>query len=348
LNGPSQALLCQSEAGHQFHPPNQENSLQYVINDVKSLAQDTTDPLTGLSINARGGSELMFKRIMDGIGPEYTDRFQFISSRVRKIDPNKKQILILNDTWNDPESAHLKNPESRARFAQLAFVSQHQFTTYHMGLGVPYAGSTIMRNAIVPFEEVTKNKSEKIRLIYHTTPHRGLELLIPVFLELVKMRPNLHLDVYSSFSIYGWSERDKPYEKLFDICRQHPNITYHGAVSNDRIRAALRAADIFAYPSIWPETSCIAAMEAMSAGVAIVAPDYAALSETLFSYGYQYRWTENVQEHMQIFANVLLNVIDNYQSGGVQMNLEYQKRFADRHYNIESRVNQWKALLDRL
>jgi UDP-glucose:(glucosyl)LPS alpha-1,2-glucosyltransferase len=322
--------------------------LEYVISGAKPLAQDTTDPLTGLSKNARGGSELMFNRLMDGLGSDYTDRFQFISSRVRTIDPNKKQILILNDTWNDPESAHLKDPKSRERFAHLTFVSQYQFNTYHMGLGVPYNSSSIMRNAIVPFDNVTKEQSDKVRLIYHTTPHRGLELLIPVFLELVKVRPNIHLDVYSSFSIYGWSERDKPYEHLFDICRNHPNITYHGAVSNDRIRAALRSADIFAYPSIWPETSCIAAIEAMSAGVAVVAPDYAALSETLFTYAYMYRWTEVIQHHMQIFANVLLNVIDNIHTDGVQTNLEYQKRFADRHYNIESRVLQWKALLDRL
>ncbi len=322
--------------------------MEYIINGVTPLAKDTTDPLTGLSINARGGSELMFNRLMDGLGSDYTDRFQFISSRVRKIDPLKKQILILNDTWNDPESSHLKDQKSRDRFAHLAFVSEYQFNTYNMALGVPYNGSTVMRNAIVPFDHVTKEKSDKVRLIYHTTPHRGLELLIPVFLELCKIRPNLHLDVYSSFSIYGWSERDKPYDYLFEICRTHPNISYHGAVSNDRIRAALRSADIFAYPSIWPETSCIAAIEAMSAGVAVVAPDYAALPETLFTYGYMYRWTEVVQNHMQIFANVLLNVIDNIHSDGVKTNLEYQKRFADRHYNMETRVLQWKALLDRL
>jgi UDP-glucose:(glucosyl)LPS alpha-1,2-glucosyltransferase len=326
--------------------------MKYNISEPQSLAgnDDYIDKLTGLSHKSRGGSELMYERITKGLGPEYTDRFQFISSRVRELDPNKKKILILNDTFDDPESQHLKDPASRARFDHLAFVSNYQFNTYNMALGVPFDHSTIMRNAIVPFEEHEKPPivDGNVRLIYHTTPHRGLELLIPVFLEVVKHRPNVTLDVYSSFDIYGWPQRNAPYEKIFDICRNHPNINYFGSVSNDRVRAALRASHIFAYPNIWPETSCIAAIEAMSAGCAVLAPDHAALPETLSTYGYMYRFTENVQKHMNVFANYLISLIDQYESEQVQNNLTYGIRYAKTHYNIADRVVQWKLLLDSL
>jgi glycosyltransferase involved in cell wall biosynthesis len=290
----------------------------------------------------------MYKRITEGLGPEYTEKFQFISSRVRTLVPGKKKILILNDTWDDPESAHLRNELSRSRFDQLVFVSNYQFNTYNLALGVPFKGSSVIRNAIVPFDDTPKRKDDKIRLIYHTTPHRGLELLIPVFLEIAKLRPNVHLDIFSSFEIYGWGHRDQPYKALFDIANDHPQITSHGAVSNDAVRVALTMADIFAYPCIWPETSCIAAIEAMAAGCAVIAPDYGALPETLSSYGFTYRWNEDPTQHMTTFANYLLQVIDNYHQPMVQNNLTLQKRYANSEYNIEGRLKQWRHTLDRL
>ena len=79
--------------------------------------------------------------------------------------------------------------------------------TFCMGLGVPYDNCHVMRNAIdpVPTNLIKKpDTKEQIRLIYHTTPHRGLELLVPVF-EFYKEYDNSYLDVFSSFEIYGWN-----------------------------------------------------------------------------------------------------------------------------------------------
>lgn len=325
--------------------------MDYEITNEISLAGqlDDFDPLTGTFANSNGGSETMYRTLLSKLPPEYTDKFHFISSRVRVLHPTKKNILILNDTWDDPESQHLKSPESRARFRHLAFVSQYQFQTFHLAHGVSYMESSIMRNAIEPIpSHVKPDPTNGIRLIYHTTPHRGLELLVPTFLALLPHHPNLHLDVYSSFSLYGWKHRDAPYEQLFEQCRNHPNITYHGAVPNQVIREALTRAHIFAYPSIWPESSCIAAIEAMSAGCALVAPDYAALPETIGPYGYLYRWSENINEHVNRFAGLLNSVITAWQQPFIQENLKAQKAYTDNHYNWPLRIQEWKNLLDRL
>ena len=74
--------------------------------------------------------------------------------------------------------------------------------------GVPYSESIILRNAIDPIEVGEKPK-DTIRLIYHSTPHRGLELLVPVFEKLCETHDDIELDVYSSFKIYGWEERSE-------------------------------------------------------------------------------------------------------------------------------------------
>jgi len=249
--------------------------------------------------------------------------------------------------FNDPEAVHLREEVSRKRFDKLVFVSNYQFNTYNLAMGVPYSESLVLRNAIEPIPWKPKSLDGKIKLIYHTTPHRGLELLVPTFEFLEKHHDNIHLDVYSSFEAYGWPQRDEPYKQLFERIKSNPNMTYHGYQPNDVVRKALQEAHIFAYPSIWQETSCIAAIEAMSAGCAIVCPNYAALPETTANFAFQYQWHEDPQEHVNIFANALSSVIDvvNNNENSFQTRLAVQKNYTDTFYNWDQRAKEWEGLI---
>jgi UDP-glucose:(glucosyl)LPS alpha-1,2-glucosyltransferase len=215
---------------------------------------------------------------------------------------------------------------------------------------VPYDNSIVLRNAINPFEKVEKSLDGPIRLIYHTTPHRGLNILVAAYHELSKLYGDkIHLDVFSSFKIYGWEERDEPYKDLFKSCEDHPHITYHGTKSNEEVREALQKAHIFAYPSIWQETSCIAAIEAMSAGCQIVCPAYAALPETTAGFAYMYPWTTDLHVHANRFANVLKDAIDEQlwirENNLDSPTLAMQKIYADSLYSWDNRAKEWEALL---
>jgi glycosyltransferase involved in cell wall biosynthesis len=302
----------------------------------------------GTAINAKGGTELMLEMLNKHVDQQLLGKFQIICSRVRELE-NKKRILWLHDLVGDPEVAHLADETSRNRFDQLVFVSNSQFQSYYQGLGVPYEKSVVLRNAIEPIsQDITKPNDGTIRLIYHTTPHRGLELLIPVFTHLVQEFPNLHLDVYSSFKIYGWDQKDLPYQKLFDECNAHPNITYHGTVSNAEVRQALQKAHIFAYPSIWLETSCISAIEAMSAGCLVVCSDLGALPETVGDFGYTYRWSEDVQTHVNRFYSTLRSAILNIDKPPTLNLLRNSQARANVVYNWELRAREWANLLSSL
>ena len=60
-----------------------------------------------------------------------------------------------------------------------------------------------MKNAIDPIPYAEKPK-DRINLIYHTTPHRGLNIAVAAMKELAKLHGDkIHLDVYSSFEAYG-------------------------------------------------------------------------------------------------------------------------------------------------
>ena len=306
---------------------------------------------SGTWSKSQGGTERMFERLKKELDPKLLDKFQIICSRVRDLE-DKDRVLWLHDLWNDPENNHLREEESRKKFKKLVFVSNYQMHTFCMGLGVPYDNCHVMRNAIDPVQPKLINKPDpkkEIRLIYHTTPHRGLELLVPVFEFLCKEHDNLHLDVFSSFEIYGWKHRDKQYEQVFEACQKHPKITYHGFQPHDKVVEALGKAHIFAFPSIWVETSCIAAIEAMSAKCLTVTNNLGALPETCANFASMYQFTEDGQKHVNRFASILNNTINVMkEQNNWQNQLEVQKNYFDNFYSWNFRAKEWDLLLKGL
>ena len=316
-----------------------------------SLGSDPKLQSNGTYAKSQGGTERMYNRLIEELPEETTKEFQIICSRVRELE-DKKRILWLHDLWNDPEANHLKDDESLAKFTKLVFVSNYQMQTYHLGLGVPYDKGIVMKNAIDPIPGNLINKpdpKEQINLIYHTTPHRGLELLIPTFEHLCTLHDNLHLDVYSSFKIYGWAHRDQQYQALIDKCKEHPKITYHGTQPHDEVVKGLGKDHIFAFPSIWVETSCIAAIEAMSARCITVCSNLGALPETCANFASMYQFTEQPQTHINRFATIMNNTINMLkQDNGWTSQLQVQKNYFDNFYNWEFRAKEWSLLLDGL
>jgi len=293
--------------------------------------------------NAKGGTELMLEALHSKLPEDLLSYFQIIPSRVREVDDSKIKIYWLHDLPGDPESEHLKQGGWN-RFDKLVFVSNWQMQAYQKHYGLPWHKCVVLHNAIEPIEWVDKPK-DKIKFIYHTTPHRGLNILLPVFDYLSKEFDNIELDVYSSFKIYGWEQRDEQYRELFDFCREHPKINYHGSVPNDEVRKALQQAHFYAYPNIWQETSCISLMEAMSAGCFCIHPNYAALYETSANWTWMYQWQDNHRDHSKVFYELTKNAIQIYNNEDVTSTLKAQKAYIDAFYSWNNRQTQWKNLL---
>ena len=163
-----------------------------------------------------------------------------------------------------------------------------------------------------------------------------------------KWKDKIHLDVYSSFNIYGWPQRDEQYKDIFAKIEDHPHMTYHGSVPNEEVREALKKAHIFTYPSIWQETSCIAAIEAMSARCAVACPNYAALAETVGDFGLMYQWNEDPTIHANRHLQLLDAAITDYANPRHMDKLNFQKIFVDNFYSWDSRIIEWENLLRSL
>jgi UDP-glucose:(glucosyl)LPS alpha-1,2-glucosyltransferase len=303
-----------------------------------------------ISLKSQGGTEITKRSIAKLIPTELADNFQIIPSRVRDIDEKKIRIYWAHDLAEDPEANHLKNAESRDRFHKIIFSSNWQLNEYVLKLGLPRDMKIgVIETPLEPIPYVEKSKDE-VRLIYFSTPQRGLELLIPAFEALVKENPldNLHLDVFSSFLIYGWDEMDKNFQPLYDKVIAHPNMTYHGLSSREKLIEHLQKAHILAYPSIWPETSCRVLMESMSAGLVCVHPNYAALSDTAGGLTAQYQYIDDRQGHVNMFFHALNNSVRNVHNEEYQKYLKFVKVYADTRFNIKSIALRWETMMKEL
>jgi glycosyltransferase involved in cell wall biosynthesis len=298
-----------------------------------------------LNAKSRGGSELMAERLYERLDPAITDQFQMTLSRVRELDESKYRIYWVHDLPWDPELKHLSKPESIDKFHKVIFCGHWQYSQFQSVLGMPHNPNIhVINTGIVPFKDVVKEQ-ETIRLIYTSTPQRGLDILVPVFDALCKKYDNIHLDVFSSFKIYGWEDADKQFDPLYQACIDHPNITYHGFQPNEVVREHLEKAHILAYPSTWMECSSASIIEAMSAGVQVVAPNFGGIPDTTGNLGLHYPWVEDKNTHAGMFYNIMCHVIDSVLDEQNQNYLKFIKMYADQRYNIDKIAYTWDGLL---
>ena len=301
-----------------------------------------------ISAKSQGGTEITKRSIGKKIPDELAADFQIIPSRIRDLKEDKIRIYWAHDMAEDPECAHFKQEHSRDRFHKMVFSSNWQMNDWSVKLGIPLTDKMqVIETPIEPLELKPKD-ADKVNLIYFSTPQRGLELLIPVVDALSKKHPHIHLDVFSSFKIYGWDESDKHFESLYDSIRNHPNMTYHGFAPQEKLREHLHAAHILAYPSIWQETSCRVLMESMSAGLLCVHPNLAALSDTAGGMTFMYQYDKDPNVHVQTMYKYLDRAIEDVNKPEIQNYLRFQKAYADSRFNLDKISTQWQSLLIEL
>jgi len=308
------------------------------------------DELAKNSLNkdAAGGTELMLAELRDRLDPELWKTYNFMMSRVRdEWFDDRPAILWLQDLPEDPESQHLKDPKSRERFAKIIFNSNWQQFDYYQKLGIPYEEGIVLKNACEPFAPHEKPDG-MVRLVYFSTPHRGLNILEAALRRLQDQRNDYVVDIYSSFEIYGWKERDKEFDEVYKNLRGLDHVTLHGSVPNSEIREMLKTSHILAYPSTYVESSCRVAIESMAAGLLAVVPNYGALTETCGDFAHMYNYESDPRRHAEVHAAVLNAAIDNVRTPFVKSVLKMQTSYYNHFYGWPMRVAQWTDLLTRL
>ncbi len=204
------------------------------------------------------------------------------------LSKNALLILWTQHAHDQPAMTSLAQPEIRGSWDYIVCISdwhRHMMTqTYALDPN----RTAVLRNAISPrFEnlfadqaDLARNKSGVCTLAYTSTPFRGLQPLTDIFPDVHREFPATELRIYSSMQVYQVSAEQDQHRVLYEKCQTTPGIRYVGSVSQTRLAEELKTASFLAYPNTFPETSCIAVMEALAAGMHVVSSHLGALPET--------------------------------------------------------------------
>jgi len=263
------------------------------------------------------------------------------------IEKNKINVLWMHHFVNQEEAKNLGSKEFVDKLDWIVFNSHWNFEKYMYQFKIPESKSLVIKNAIenISFEEKPK---DKISLIYHTTPWRGLKNLLKIYKNL--NLENVELNVCSSTIIYG-KKFDKilgkKYESIFEECKNTKNVNYLGFLDNKKIIEILKKTHIYSFPSIWPETSCISAIEAMAAGCEVVTTNLGALYETCSPFGTFVSFDSNFDNLEKKYEEALLNSINNFWSKENQEKLKLQSEIINITYSWDIRSQEWKKFFDK-
>ena len=306
-------------------------------------------------MEAKGGTELQYAELEKRLDPSYFKKFQITTSVPEKepIDPDKISILWQKNSYDQPNIAPwFSEKENHRKYDWYVFNSHWTYEKFRYAFGLPTHKCCVIKNALPDINWRPKkkfNKGDPIKLIHTSTPWRGLNVLLGA-MELIE-RDDITLDVYSSTKIYGDAfdlQNKKQFKPMFDKIDSLKNVNNMGYTPNLQIINAMQDTHIYAYPSIWEETFCISAIEAMAAGNMAIVTNFGALYETCAEYAHYVNYETNMYTLAKKFKAVIEFVADNYHEPILHEKLVDQMKYYRTFYNWDVRVKEWESLLDQL
>jgi len=298
----------------------------------------------------RGATELQMEMLHKHVPKELLDQVQICTSIPGKvpIDPNKVNILWQKNSYDQPNlQEFFGNKERHKEYDWYVFNSHWNYEKFRYFFDIPSDRSVVIKNGIDSFpQRKVYKKGEPIKLIHHCTPWRGLNVLLRAMQEIDD--PNITLDVYSSTQVYGDAFKkvnDEQFKPLYEQAKQLPNVNYIGYETNEYIKANMNKYDMFVYPSVFEETFCVSALEALAAGVHVITNNYGALYETCAEWPTYVNYTDNY-ERMAIDTSWAIKMAAKYlHEDYIQDHLEEQQKFYKRFYNWDKKGFEWKSFL---
>lgn len=297
-------------------------------------------------MNPIGGTEIQRDQLIEQLEGSDLEGINLFTSICHPslLDKDKINVCWQQLSYDQPNVQLMKDRRFVDSVDYFVYNSNWCFEKFRTYFKIPEHKSFVIKNATFPIT-TEKPKTDKLKLIYTSTPWRGLSVLMLAIDYVNKARDDFELDVYSSTKIYGDKfnelEQDK-YEGLFERCRNTKNINYKGYATNEEIREAVSQAHIMTYPSIFEETSCISVIEAMMAGCRVLTTNYGALYETCADFADMIEYEPNHAMLARRYAAQLHSVIDNYKKGTYKEDLELQVQYYQRNYSWKTRIQEWK------
>jgi glycosyltransferase involved in cell wall biosynthesis len=235
-----------------------------------------------------GGTETMAKGFIKYILPEMKNIYKYYPVIVPGHFPELKTIGIDGSRYifwihnninqfTEHVGKVLKGVKVREATECVIAVSEYEKNIISGELNLEKNKIIVIPNAIesiTPTPGKFKNV-DRVKLIHASSMDRGLEMLLNA---IPLMKEDFELNVFNNFY------PDLPHNFNVDAVND-PRVNFYGKTPRKTLHKFFADAHIHAYPSTYPETSCLTQMEALSAGCYTVHTDLGALPETSMGHG---------------------------------------------------------------
>lgn len=285
-----------------------------------------------------------------------------LTGRTLKNCSTETDMILWNQHAHDqPAILGLHEKEERDFYSLYALISDWQSMNFIDKFSLDKRKIEIFRNAISPVFEnmfddklsILKSKKDQITLGYTSTPFRGLELLVDIFPIIQQHFPDVKLKIFSSMKVYQVTEdEDKArFGKLYESLDHLEGVEYIGSISQPELAKELKKISVLVYPNTFPETSCIAVMEAMASGCHIVTSDLGALPETTAGFATLIPIDNDLHQFKIRFAEAVIDYISRLKQDNpekIAFDLNEQIDYCHKYYTWHIRSKEWERVLYRI
>ena len=233
---------------------------------------------------------------------EWSPLFLSVDARIR--------LFWSGDSYDQPQNLGMGDPRVYEKIDAFLAVSNWHGQRLSEESGFPIEKVWPIRNGIhLPYFDGSEQRVRK-RMIYSSTPYRGLVHLPPLYQAIKRIHPDAELHVFSGYAVYagpqGYDERAvQEFKQLADVLNRLPDCTVHGNIQQSALAREFMKSSVLAYPNTFEETSCMTAMEAQAAGCVPVTSQLAALPETIGDAGALIPSTAGSEEYSAAFIQAV-------------------------------------------
>ncbi len=191
------------------------------------------------------------------------------------------------------------------------------------------------------------------RMIYSSSPDRGLQTAITAMSHVRQRVPDAELHVFYGFKTWETSARagnDSSQLAIIALLRslledgkQH-GVHFHDRVDQDRLASEFLQSGVWGYPTWFTETSCITAMEAQAAGLRIVTSPIAALNETVGPRGKMISGDWLSPEYRSAYVDAVVDAMLKTD----EVDRAESANYAAAHFGLDSLAVDWDRMLHRV
>jgi glycosyltransferase involved in cell wall biosynthesis len=233
--------------------------------------------------------------------------------------PSKVSFLWVHDINVGGVSANLNN--ALVRFDKIFCLSNWHKNFFLQCYPQIHPSTVIVTRNGIDVDRF-KNAHPKMgnKIIYSSSPDRGLENLLGMLPAIKAQVPDVELNVYYGFTTWlsmaqssgnaAFKQRALDLEALLMKSVDEGNVKYHGRVGQKVLAKAFMESKLWTFPTNFTETYCITAIEAQAAGCVPVTTYLAALAETI-KHGITLQPPNTSDEYVRDFTNTVVNLLKN-------------------------------------